>query len=90
LPTGIRQCWQPTKDWYAAGCPNVWFEVRTTDILNHKRAATGVIVELPRGKAQRAKCFDILQAYYKQAQIDADPSEFVDHGEDYLDVELRF
>jgi hypothetical protein len=79
----------PVNDWYANGCPNVWFEMRTTDMLNHKRSASCVIVELPATKARRAKCFEILKDYYKSAQIEVDPSEFTDNGDDYLQVEMR-
>ncbi len=77
-----------TNDWYAAGCPNVWFEMTSRDI-NGRRSAVGVIVELPQDKTKRAKCYDILKQYYKDAHIDTDPSDYVDTGEDYLRVMMR-
>jgi hypothetical protein len=77
-----------TEEWYAAGCPNVWFEMTGRDI-NGRRSAMNVIVELPDNKAARAKCYATLQEYYKQAQIPADPSELVDDGEQYLNVMMR-
>jgi hypothetical protein len=77
-----------TEAWYGAGCPNVWFEMTGRDI-NGKRSAMGVIVELPDDKTARAKCYATLQQYYKDAQIPADPSEFVDDGEQYLQVDMR-
>ena len=79
---------KPTEDWYAEGCPNVWFEMTGRDI-NGKRSAIGVIVELPEDKESRAKAYATLQDYYKDAGIPTDPSEFVDTGEQYLDVMMR-
>jgi hypothetical protein len=79
---------QPTIDWYAAGCPNVWFAMSGRDI-NGRRSATGVIVELPQDKTQRARCYDILQKYYKDTQVFSDPSFFKDTGEDYLQVMIQ-
>jgi hypothetical protein len=79
---------KPVQDWYVNGCTNVWFSMSGRDI-NGKRSATGVIIELPDGHDQRAKCYDILKQYYKDAQIPADPSEFTDTGETYLQVEMR-
>jgi hypothetical protein len=74
--------------WYGAGCPNVWFEMSRRDI-NGRASAVEVIVELPDGKLQRAKCFEILAQYYKDVQIDKDPSELQDDGGSYIAVQLR-
>jgi hypothetical protein len=79
---------QPVKDWYAAGCGNVWFSMSGRDINSH-RSATGVIVELPKDKASRAKCYEILQKYYNDNKIYFDPSELKDTGEDYLQVDIQ-
>ena len=79
---------KPTEDWYAAGCPNVWFEMSHPDI-NGRRNAFNVIVELPADKAARAKCFDILKTYYDGVQIPTDPVEMTDSGQAYLMVMMR-
>jgi hypothetical protein len=79
---------QPVKDWYAAGCPNVWFSMSGRDINMH-RSATGVIVELPQDKASRAKCYEILNKYYTDNQMFFDPLECKDNGEDYMEVRIQ-
>jgi hypothetical protein len=76
------------EGWYAAGCPNVWFEMSNRDI-NGRRSATGVIVELPDDKLRRAKCFEILTQYYKDIQVPVDPTDIQDDGGSYVSVMLR-
>jgi len=75
------------ENWYAAGCPNVWFVVSRD--FNGKRTPEGVIVELPKDKDNRAKCYGIMKAYYDQVQIPYDPQDLKDTGERYLEVQLR-
>jgi hypothetical protein len=79
---------KPVDDWYAAGCPNVWFEMGRGDI-NGRRNAFDVIVELPPDKAGRQKCFDILKTYYDGVQIPTDATEMKDTGQTYLIVMMR-
>jgi hypothetical protein len=79
---------KPVDDWYAAGCTNVWFEIGHADI-NGRSNALGVIVELPADKPSRAKCLDVLKAYYDGIQIPCDPAEMKDSGQAYLQVMMR-
>jgi hypothetical protein len=72
--------------WYAEGCPNVWFSVDRD--FNGKRDPNGVIVELPKDKAKRAKCYEILKAYYDLVRIEYEPEDLKDTGERYIEVEL--
>ncbi len=44
-------------------------------------------VEFPNGLC--CTCEFNLKACYLEAKIDADPGNFVDSGEDYLEVEIR-
>jgi hypothetical protein len=74
--------------WYNTGCPNVWYEMSRRDI-NGKRNAEALIVELPDDKAKRAKCYDILKGYFKDESMYSDPSDFIDTGEQYLEVGMR-
>lgn len=76
----------PTEKWYAAGCPNVWFEVSRD--LNGRTEAGGLIVELPKDKAKRAECYTILKDYYKALNISVDPEDLEDDGERYMHVEV--
>ena len=57
--------------------------------INSHRSATGVIVELPQVKTQRAQCYDILKKYYQDQQYFFDPSEMQDTGESYLRVRIN-
>ena len=53
--------------WYAAGCPNVWYEMTGRDI-NGRRSAIGLIVQLPESATRRAKCYSVLNQYIKDLQ----------------------
>jgi hypothetical protein len=75
------------EDWYAAGCKNVWFEV-SRDINGHATPET-VLVELPKDKTKRAKCYQILRDYYDGAGISHSPSELKDRGDSYMTVGIR-
>jgi len=75
------------EQWYADGCPKVWFEVDRD--INGKRDPQGMIVELPREKSRRAKCFATLKAFYDKAQIQYDPEDVQDDGEPYMDVMIH-
>ena len=72
--------------WYAAGCPNVWFSVSRD--FNGKREPYGVIVELPKDKTRRAKCFEILKTFYEKLRHSSN-EKVSDNGEPYMEVELR-
>jgi hypothetical protein len=74
--------------WYAAGCPNVWYEMSSPDI-NGRRTAGQLLIEFPKTASKRAKVYEILKQYYKDEQIDSDPSDFKDSGEDYLPAPMR-
>ena len=74
------------EEWYAAGCPNVWFSVSRD--FNGKREPGEVIVELPKDKAKRAKCYDILKKFYERLRNSAN-EQVPDDGEPYMEVELR-
>jgi hypothetical protein len=74
-------------EWYADGCPNVWFQVSRD--INGKGGPVGLIVELPKDKAKRAKAYETLKSYYKAESMGSDPEDFVDNGDPYLELELR-
>ncbi|MGH7178991.1 MAG: hypothetical protein ACREJC_16560, partial [Tepidisphaeraceae bacterium] len=78
---------KPTEAWYAAGATNVWFEVSRD--INGRMDPECVIVEMPAGKDKRAKCYDILKAYFKDIEYEAEDDDFKDDGEPYLFVPLR-
>lgn len=69
---------KPTDDWYAAGCKNVWFEVSRD--INGRLSPESLLVELPKDKAKRAKCFEILKVYYDEHKIPYDPEDVQDDG----------
>src|SRR5439155_11287529 len=71
--------------WYAAGCPNVWFEVSRD--FNGKREPYGMIVEMPKDKTKRAKVYEILKAYYDKVRIQYKPQDMQDQGDQYIEVE---
>lgn len=77
---------KPTEDWYAAGCPNVWFEVERD--INGRMDPQGVIVELPADKEKRKQCYEILKAYYKNAGF-GDDTDDKDTGHKYLEVMIQ-
>ncbi len=70
--------------WYDAGAKHVWFE--TGRDFNGKISGGEVIVELPKAKADRDKCYDILKAYYTAARFGTDPSRFQDQNMQYMPV----
>jgi hypothetical protein len=78
----------PVNDWYAAGCPNVWFEMSPADI-NGRSSALDVIVELPADPASRVKCMATLKSYYDSVQIPTNPLMLKDTGQAYLMVLMR-
>ncbi|WP_428940358.1 hypothetical protein [Fontivita pretiosa] len=73
-------------EWYAAGCKNVWFEV-TRDI-NGKSTPETLIVELPRDKAARAKCFEIYKRYLAGFNEGSELEDLKDDGKPYLLISL--
>jgi len=74
--------------WYAAGCPNVWFEMSGRDI-NGRRSEQGLVVELPDAPAGRRKAYDVLKKYDADMQLGVLPSQMRDTGESYLETGLR-
>lgn len=88
IDDGHQEILRPfVKDWYAAGCKNVWFSVARN--FEGKGVPTGVIVELPKDKAARAKCYDILMKYYDAAQITYQPADMKDDGKQFMSVGIR-
>ncbi len=81
-------CTKAVTGWYAAGCPNVWFEMSGRDI-NGRRSPEGLVVQLPDGRARRAAAYAVLKQYDADMQLGADPSELKDTGESYLTAGLR-
>ncbi len=75
---------KPTDDWYAAGCKNVWFEVSRD--INGKLSPEALIVELPRDKEKRKKCYEILKGYYDEHDMPYDPEDLEDDGGAYIVV----
>lgn len=75
------------EDWYNAGCLNVWFSV-SPDVTG-KFYADGLILELPKDKEKRVKCFEILKGYYQDMQIPHDATDLQDEGDRYLQVYIR-
>ena len=65
----------------------VWFEVGRD--YAGKIEAGDIIVELPKDKDQRAKCFQITKEYYDEHDIGYDPADVTDSGQRYLDVTVR-
>jgi hypothetical protein len=57
--------------------------------INGHTTPGGVIVELPKEKDKRAKCYQILKAYYDGADIAYSPGELKDNGDTYMSVEIR-
>jgi hypothetical protein len=91
---------KPVDDWYAAGAKNVWFVVGRD--VEFKPVPQCVIIEMPKESDKRAKCLEILKAYYEAAQIptgDGDEEDeesagdtgkpFADDGEPYRIVPIR-
>jgi len=78
---------QHVEDWYAAGCKNVWYEVGRT--IEGKPQALGLIVELPKDKPSRDRCYQIKADYYKTMGWTVDPSDLVDDGAPYLSLGLN-
>jgi len=68
--------------WYAAACPNVWYEM-SRDINGHG-LPYGFVVELPKDKDSRAKCYDALKHYWDTNKIYYDATSLQDNGEPYL------
>lgn len=88
IDAGHQDILRPSVDaWYAAGCKNVWFTV-SRDINGHT-APGGVIVELPKDRKSRDKCYAILKAYYDGAQIEYEAEDVKDAGDQYMSVEIR-
>jgi hypothetical protein len=75
---------KPTEAWYGAGCKNVWFEVSRD--INGLMTPESLIVELPKDKEKRKKCYEILREYYTDQHIDFDEDEVKDDGDTYLVV----
>ena len=88
IESGHQEILRPyVKGWYEAGCKNVWFSVGRN--FEGKGVTGGVIVELPKDKTSRAKCFELLKKYYDGAQISYDPADLIDDGTHYMSVEVR-
>ena len=78
---------KPVEAWYAAGCKNVWFSVVAD--FDGKPTPASVIVELPKDKAKRQQCYDILKAYYDEHKYSYDPEDVTDSGDPYIFVGVR-
>jgi hypothetical protein len=78
---------QHVDDWYAAGCPNVWYDVGRT--VEGKPQAMGLIVEMPKDKSARARCYQIKADYFSTMGWTVDPSDTVDDGAPYLSMGLN-
>jgi hypothetical protein len=76
------------KDWYDAGCKNVWFEV-SRDINGHGSAFV-IFLEMPDDPTSRAKCVDIVKKYYDRTQQYYDPNTLKDDGDQYMAVSMPF
>jgi hypothetical protein len=76
------------KEWYDAGCKNVWFQV-SRDINGHG-TALDIVLELPDDPTARAKCFDVEKKYYDKTQQFYDPKLMKDNGDPYEIVSLPF
>lgn len=72
---------------YAAGCPNVWFEVSKD--INGRMTPLQVIAELPplKEKDKRDKSYQAVKKWYTAMHAPTD--ELVDDGDPYLFVDLR-
>jgi hypothetical protein len=73
---------KPVDDWYAAGCKNVWFEVSRD--INGRMTPESLIVELPKDKEKRKKCYEILKTYYDAHNFPYDEEDMKDSGENYI------
>ena len=78
---------KPVEAWYAAGCKNVWFSVVAD--FDGKPTPASVIVELPKDKAKRQQCYDILKAYYDEHNFSYDSEDVTDSGDPYIFVGVR-
>lgn len=88
IEAGHQEILRPSVDaWYAAGCKNVWFMVSRD--INGRGAPGGVIVELPKDRKSREKCYAILKAYYDGAKIPYEEDELTDTGDRYIEVQIR-
>ncbi len=88
IADGHQATWgDAVKSWYAAGCKNVWFELSRD--INGRGSAYQLIVELPTGKTQRAKCYQILKDYYDSNKMRYDPEDVTDAGEPYLMIDVN-
>jgi hypothetical protein len=88
IDDGHQEILRPyVKGWYELGCKNVWFSVGRN--FEGKGVAGGVIVELPKDKTSRAKCFELLKKYYDGAEIFYDPADLKDDGMRYMSVQIR-
>ena len=88
IESGHQEILRPyVKGWYDAGCKNVWFAVGRN--FEGKGVAGGVVVELPKDKTARAKCFELLKKYYDGAEIGYDPADLKDDGTRFMSVEIR-
>jgi hypothetical protein len=75
-------------DLYAMKCPSVQVLMTTPDMYSGAEQASGIVVELPADKADRAKVF----AYYHTIEgtrewIDMEPQ--TDKGQKWLAIQLR-
>jgi hypothetical protein len=71
---------KPVDAWYEAGCKNVWFEVSRD--INGNTETESVIVELPKDKTKRARCYQILKDHYDEFKIPYDTEDVTDDGKD--------
>ena len=84
---------KPTEAWYAAGCKNVWFEVSRD--INGRLTPVEVIAELPKDadatkqNEKRAKCYEILKAYYAENNMPEAAAGVRDAGDNYIVVGVR-
>jgi hypothetical protein len=74
------------NEWYAAGAPNVWYEVSRD--INWHATAHQLVIELPKDPAARAKCYDIAKKWYSDFQMGFMIDVLHDKGDPYLMVAL--
>lgn len=72
--------------WYAAACPNVWYEL-SRDINGHGLPYQ-FVVELPKDQAGRAKCYDALKQFWDTNKVYYGVSSLLDTGQPYLIARL--
>ncbi|HUB25203.1 MAG TPA: hypothetical protein VL992_07215, partial [Tepidisphaeraceae bacterium] len=74
------------NEWYAAGAPNVYYEVSRD--INWHATPHQIVVELPKDPAGRAKCYDIARKWYSDFQMGFMVELLHDKGEPFLMVAL--